>query len=199
MMNLSKTLRVTQQRNFSAHHMLIGAARAALDDAESDKPGWFYSELTAITLAALSVEAICNSVGVAVVDDWEDFESMAPYAKLRYLCGVLGVKFDKDKKPWTTAKWLCKFRNRIAHAKPERIDTDRIMTRKQYDAYECKRDAPKSKLESDITRGNAKAAVQTAQQIKEALCTMVPVEKAGGLYSDSWMGNAHAPNPGEDL
>jgi hypothetical protein len=74
-----------RKRMFSAHRMLIGAARVAVEDAEAKRPGWTYSQLTAITLCGLAIEAICNAVGKRVVTDWKDFERKSPNAKLRLL------------------------------------------------------------------------------------------------------------------
>jgi len=96
--------------------MLIGAARAAVEDAEAKRPGWFYSQLTAITLCGLAIEAICNAIGKRIIPDWKDFESAGPNAKLRLLCDRLNVKYDRHAEPWSSARWLSKQRNAIALA-----------------------------------------------------------------------------------
>jgi len=80
------TLQVERERNFSAHHMLLGAARMAMEDSNKQRPGWFYSDLIAITFSALSIEALCNAFGNRFVPDWKDFESSSPIAKLRIIC-----------------------------------------------------------------------------------------------------------------
>ena len=67
---MNERLLIFKERPFSAHHMLIGAARAALEDAESKRPGWFYAELMAMAMSALAVEALCNAIGERVVADW---------------------------------------------------------------------------------------------------------------------------------
>jgi hypothetical protein len=69
--------------------MLIAAARSALQDAEAKGPGSFYSELTAMTFSALAIEALCNSIGERMLEDWKDFESATPIAKLRLLASRL--------------------------------------------------------------------------------------------------------------
>ena len=91
-----ESLKVTRERNFSPHHMLLGAAYMALEDAENKKPGWFYSELIAMTLSGLAVEAICNAVGDRVVSNWKDFEYVNPIAKLRVICVELDLSFDES-------------------------------------------------------------------------------------------------------
>jgi hypothetical protein len=170
--------------------MLIGAARAALDDAQDKRPGWFYSELTAITMSALALEAICNSVGERVVEEWKDFESCSPLAKMRLLCQHLDLTFDRTKEPWASAIWLGKFRNQIAHAKPELIQESQVVTRAQYDKKP--RTEPLSKLEKCVTTGNARRSVQAAEAVKDLFCSKVQPDDALGLYSDSWFHSASA-------
>jgi post-segregation antitoxin (ccd killing protein) len=186
--SMTEHLNVSRERRFSAHHMLLGAARMALQDAESKKPGWFYAELTALTLSGLAVEAICNAVGERVITDWKDFENASPIAKLRLICDKLGVSFDSNREPWSTARWLAKFRNEIAHAKPELVKESYVWTREEYDRWQAKE--PKSGVERKITLGNAKRIVKRITEIKDLLCLRVPADEASGLYSDEWSGSA---------
>lgn len=185
-MKLSPKLKLTTERNFSAHHMLIGAAHTAFQDARAKQPGWFYNALVTITLCALSIEAMCNSIGDRVILDWKDFESASPTAKLRLLCEHLKVDYDKNNEPWVSARWLSKFRNLIAHAKPEFVREEKVLSRDEYDNRGT--EFPKSKLEKEITLGNAGRALRTAEQIKDLLCTKVPPEHALGLYGDASIG-----------
>src|SRR3954471_2833467 len=111
-----RKLKRTQERQFSAHHMLIRAAEIARDRGTEKKPGWMFDELSAMTFAALAIEALCNSIGDRVVPGWaKDFESASPNAKLRILSGRLGLEYDEDKEPWVGARELIKFRNLVAH------------------------------------------------------------------------------------
>jgi post-segregation antitoxin (ccd killing protein) len=185
---MSERLNVSRERRFSAHHMLLGAARMSLEDAESRKPGWFYAELAALTMSGLAVEAICNAVGDRVFTDWKDFENASPIAKLRLICDKLGVPFDSKREPWSTALWLGKFRNEIAHAKPEFVTESHVWTREEYKRWRTKE--PKSEIEKKITLGNAKRAVKRVIEIKDLLCLKVPEDETSGLYSDEWSGSA---------
>ena len=187
-MSESKKVRVTRERPFSAHHMFIGAARVSIQDAENKKPGWFYDELTAMVMSALAVEALANAFGKRLLKDWEDFESASPIAKLKLVCKELDLEFDRNKEPWSTIKWLSKFRNLVAHAKPELVTEDYISTP---DEYEKKRmDMPKSALEKQVTLGNAKRAYEGVEKVKELLAKKVPPDESFGLYSDSCLGSA---------
>ena len=168
--------------------MLLGAARMAMEDSNKQRPGWFYSDLIAITFSALSIEALCNAFGNRFVPDWKDFESSSPIAKLRIICTHLEVNANFDIEPWSKAVWLIKFRNKIAHPKPEFVKENEVWSRDEYD--DLRQQEPKSKIERQITNGNANKAYKTAVAIKEALCDAVPIEEQFGLRNDSWHGSS---------
>jgi len=181
-------LRVTRKRSFSAHHMLIGAARMAVEDAEAKRPGWTYSQLTAITLSGLAIEAICNAVGERIVGDWKDFESASPNAKLRLLCERLQVPYDKSQEPWSTVRWLMKQRNAIAHAKPQLLEEEHVWSRDEFDRR--RKECPLSDLERELSLGNAKRAVSAVKDVLLRITQAIPAEDRFGLYSDGWEGSA---------
>ena len=183
----SKLLR-KKEKPFSAHHMLLGAARAALEDAESKRRGWFYAELMAMTMASLAIEAMSNAIGDRVIENWKDFESSSPVAKLRIICQKLDVPFDERVEPWASVRWLTKFRNEIAHAKPELVKETYVWTREEYEKRE--KEGPKSKLEKKITLGTARRAVREMRKVKDILCDAVPEDERYGLFSEMWSGSA---------
>jgi hypothetical protein len=74
------------------------------------------------------------------------------------------VPYKKEAEPWATARWLVRFRNLIAHAKPEFLREEILMTRDQHDSRLF--DPPKSKLEKEITLGNAKRALDAAEALR---------------------------------
>ena len=191
-MKPAKNLKRIQERNFSAHHMLIRTASLANKRAKKREPGWIYLELTAMTFSALAIEALCNSIGDRVFSDWDDYESSSPNAKLRMLADRLSLKYVKDREPWSTARWLVKFRNLIAHAKPELIVEEKLITQEELDRRLF--DAPKSKLEKWINASNADRAVRGAEAIKEALIRNMPPEDALGLAVDAWTGTTRLHN-----
>lgn len=182
----------TQERTFSAHHMLIQAAAHAKKAAAKKDPGWFYHLLATITFSALAIEAICNSVGERVVVDWQDFEGSSPNAKLRLLAERLSVPYSKLDEPWSTARQLVKFRNLIAHAKPEFIIEERVMTQDENEKRLF--DQPKSKLETLITSGNADRALQAAEKIKDLFLQELTPDQKLGLTIDGWSGSTKVYN-----
>ena len=184
-LKMARKIRHLQERHYSAHHMLIRAASVALDRAKDKKPGWLYDELSAITFSALAIEALCNSIGERVVDGWaDDFESSSPNAKLRILAERLGLIYDKKSEPWAGAYKLIKFRNRIAHAKPQLVVTNELISEADFDKRLL--EAPKSKLEKMITASNAEQAVRTVEAIKTALTDKLSPDQGFGLTLDAW-------------
>ena len=185
---MSDKLKVTRERNYSAHHKLIGAARIAVESAIKREPGWSYAVIVGISLCGLAVEAICNAIGDRVVPEWDDFEPAPPKAKLRVICQALNIKYDKDGEPWKTLSWVIKMRNKLAHAKPEIIKAEHVWSREEYELY--RHDQPISKLETHLTIKNAEIALNATDHMLLMLSQAVPLDKRIGLYSDAWHGHA---------
>jgi len=190
---VNKKVRVQRDRYFKPHHILIGAAKNALENAEARVPGWLYYELTAITFSALALEALTNSFGEKLVARWEDFERGAnPVAKLRIICSQLNVQPDFEKEPWATTLWLMKFRNKVAHAKPEPINFDKTMSEEDFKKIQF--EFPQSKFEMEITLKNAKRSIDAIDSILELFYPKLSAEKADELYSNGFSGSVSVVN-----
>ena len=172
--------------------MLLHAARLALKSAEPKQPGWFNQALAALTFSAFAIESMGNTFGERIIPGWEDFERLNPYAKLRLLAERLDVPYNKEKDPWVALRWLSKFRNAIAHPKPEPITEDKIIDETEYEKRLF--EAPKSKLERYITIPNASRSVKALEQIKKMLCDKLEPEDFYALASDRWSGSAKLHN-----
>ena len=180
-------LRYAQQRTFSAHHMPLRAARIGLDEAERHEPGELYRCLTSITFSAVGTEALVNAVSSRIDPDWLKRERDPTELKLEWLVGALGLQRNPQSEPWSTVTWLLRVRNDIAHAKPELIESSRVITQQHYDAA-CF-EMPEAKLERELTLGNARRAVAAAESLKDMLCSAVPVNQRLGLFVD---GSSHS-------
>ena len=190
-MKSTRKVKRSQERRFSAHHMLIRAAAIARDRGKEKSPGWMFDELSAMTFSALAVEALCNSIGDRVIDHWDkDFESASPNAKLRILANRLGIEYDKDAEPWASVRALMKFRNLVAHSKPQLIVEEDVMTQEEYDKRLF--EVPQSKLERLITAANADRAVRTVEHLKDILIEKLEPQQKEGLAVDVWSGSAAA-------
>lgn len=113
-------IRTKTERKFLPHRLLLNAARHQFDEAAQSESGSTYNLLATVLLSALCIEAIGNTYGELLVHDWEkDFDNSSPRAKLRLVANECGVTPDFGIEPWQTAWLLIKFRNKIAHARPE--------------------------------------------------------------------------------
>lgn len=195
-MENERMIRRIQERRFAPHLMLISAARRSCEKAEEREPGWFYDALTTITLSGLAIEAMCNSFGSVLMPEreYDSFERLGPTDKVAALARRLEIAYDQQSPPWAAALWLVKFRNSIAHAKPELIVEDRLMTQREHDNRRF--DAPESWIERETTVGNAKRALATVEALKDLLLKNMKAEEAYGLAVDGWTGSstAHKPN-----
>jgi hypothetical protein len=189
---MNDKVKVKRERRFSAHHMLIREAKAAIAVAEAKEPGWSDRPGTAIILCAHAIEAICNAVGDRVVSDWKDFERISPKAKVRLLCEHLKIPYDKEQEPWSTVRWLLDRRNDIAHPQPQRVEKEQVWPRDEYDSRLG--EEPLSKLEEVLTLDNAKRALNATEDMKTRFAEAVPLEDRSGLDHDAWMGSARAMN-----
>lgn len=180
----------TRSRPFSPHNLFLSAAREAIKLVESDSTKESLSSITAITMSALAIEALCNAVGERVVKDWPDFESSSPKAKLRIICDELEIDYDSSKEPWGTIIWLSKLRNNLAHGKPQLIEVEKTADRASYEKDQW--DKPESKLEQQITIVNAKRAYEKVTEIKYLLSEKIPSEKSFGIAGDMWSGRSSA-------
>lgn len=185
-MNNPRRLKRTQERAFSAHHMLINAAKRSNKTAMKRHQGWFYENLSTMLFSVLAIEALSNSVGERVMDRWQDFESSSPNAKLRILAEHLDIRYQEKEEPWATARWLVKFRNLVVHAKPELIVEEKLLTQEEHDRHQF--DIPESKLEKQVSSGNATRALRGAEQIVQLLISKIPPDEALGLSVDGWSG-----------
>jgi len=187
-MNSPTLLQYSQERHYSAHNSFIHIALLELELAKPGTVGEFNHALVSITLSALAVEAMGNAIGYRIVSDWSDYDNLSPYAKLRFLAEHLGLEYATDKEPWGTLRWLCKLRNKLAHAQPETVKKTDLITQEQHASRGI--EAPKSKLEEEITEYNSRRAINAVEQIKYSLCDLIPAEQCFGLVSDGWSGHA---------
>ena len=185
LMNKSpQKLRRRQERHFSAHNTYLRIAKLELDKCIAKQPGWMNSAFISITFSSLAIEAICNAVGDRVMSNWKDYERESPLDKIEILTKHLGLSHSWAKEPWKTVKWLSNLRNDLAHPKPERVSTDKIIIAGP--KSDEKAEAPDSKLEKQITVGKARSAYKSVDALKILLCEKVPPEDSLGLFSDAW-------------
>ncbi len=128
-----RLMKTKQERNFNAHHFLLHTALVALENAKNSNKDKKDYQLTVMIMCSLAVEAICNSIGVLIFTDWNEWDPTL--VKLEKLCKKLDVTYDQSVEPWSTAFCLQEFRNDVVHAKPELVRKDRIITEEMLEQF----------------------------------------------------------------
>lgn len=179
--------RKTQEREFFAHHMLLHAAGRQLEEAEASEVGQFNKCLAAMVLSSLAIEALVNAVGSRVASDWSTFERFGPLEKLDTLVTEMAIPRDSTKEPWSSITQLARFRNDIAHPKPELVVEEKVLP--EVGLEKMLFHSPKSELERQITVGNARRAHNAVNKLKVLLTDALPMDKRFGIYVDAWSGS----------
>jgi len=188
--NEIKTLRVRKERHYSAHHAFLNIAWRALKAAEQEEGHRPHHILICMTFCALALEALANAFGERFDDDWEVFERTSPVARVRILCSTLGIGWDKQQEPFATVVWLAKFRNKVAHAHPQIVKTESVMTQDKYD--EQRDEWPSSGLENYLTIENARRSMDQVHALLRLLIHKTPIEKWRGLVADGFTSSSES-------
>jgi hypothetical protein len=183
-----KEVSYSRERPFSPHNILLSAARDAIDIAKEDKFKETFSSITAITMSALAIEALCNAVGERIFEEWSDYESSSPKAKLRIICDKLNIVYESKSEPWTTVAWLSQLRNKLAHGKPQLISESGSLEEKDYESKSW--DKPQSKIEKQLTIVNAERAYKQVTELKFLFSKHMPAGSSFGIAGDMWSGRS---------
>lgn len=188
-MSTPKLLRI-QERYYSPHHLLWQIARISCREAEKTPVGRTINAVKAITFSALGTEAFVNAIGFRTNLNWGDFEITPTFKKIELLCDHFKLSFSKEKNPWTTINSLLQLRNDIVHGKPEHV---RIRHELPEAAIQKTRfEIPSSKLEIQLTVGNARNVLKATEEMCELFKNSVPYEIAIEIFQDSWSGSVSA-------
>jgi hypothetical protein len=194
-MSRPQKVRVTRERHFAPHTLLLSAANLAFKRGEDTEAaeggvGYWWAWLETLLFCSLSIEAIANSYGHAFVRDWEDFETTSPVAKIRLIAERCGLNPNFSQAPWGIVKRLVAFRNRIAHAKPEYINDTLVCDQDKYHLHIYAK--PESKLEKMITKEFARTSLDQIYELLRLLSTGLPTDMVIRLETESWSGGAKA-------
>lgn len=198
---MSVNLKVSRLRRFSAHHLFVHVARTHLDRAVLYREASTLNILIAITFSALGVEAVSNSFGLVKVADWlTKHERKSPLNKVRLICEALTVPYKDQEDPWSALEWLMALRDRLAHAKPDLIVEEGVLTSEQYDVLQADlTNMPMSDLELELTVDNATRAVGAVEELLRRWGSKIPPQEAAGVTASVWSGGAELASPDAQL
>jgi hypothetical protein len=96
------------------------ASHCVLKAAGAEPQGAAWQCLSSIVFTAFTLEAFVNHVGASIFSCWDELERLPPWAKLLLISEKLDVRFagGSGARPLQTISELLKFRNTMAHAKP---------------------------------------------------------------------------------
>jgi len=179
-----------QRRYFSAHHTMLRIARYELSEARQIGSGYSDAAFISITMICLAFEAVCNAIGDKLVGDWKDLEPISsPSVKARIICMTLGIEYDKAAHPWKILSEMLTLRNKIAHPKPELIQTPpQRMSEEKYELRRTHR--PHSKLESRMNPKTADDAILAVDAALKLWGEKLDEDDQFDILHDSWTGSA---------
>ncbi|MFG6158189.1 hypothetical protein ACGTNG_05235 [Halomonas sp. 1390] len=122
---------VHKTRHFFPAEMFLHSAGHFVRKVITDDPPQWPDLMAAASLLALSLEALVNSLGPQLLDDFSDFESASPVAKLRLINESVGLGFDKSQQPISDIRELARLRNKMAHPKYKKLQysSERLLLR----------------------------------------------------------------------
>ncbi len=161
-----RRVEVTTCRTVRTYAYLFHAGCEALGHAEEDEKGRFYDCLASITFFALALEAFFNHLASQVVQYWEHFErKLGPPEKLELLAEALGIRIERDTRPFNDFKRLMWFRNFTAHGKTFTEET----TERHKLLPEELTPTGETEWEKECTLANAKKYMESTRQMLEQL------------------------------
>lgn len=111
---------VDRKRFYNPFAELSHANGVLLANAKEQHDGWLYECMTSILISAFSFEAFLNLVGERLFPFWSDVERpLQLMTKLKIVLQRTGVNPDFGARPYQTLTALLRFRNSLAHPKPE--------------------------------------------------------------------------------
>lgn len=120
------TARTFLEGEHFVHKELWKVVERQLEHAAANPTGSFYDNLAAITFASLFIEGYLNFVGQLLApafwkDERKHFSKVGFLGKLRKVLELADVHVDESARPFSTIRKLQRLRDRIVHARPEKI------------------------------------------------------------------------------
>lgn len=119
---------ISASRDVEPAFTLFSTGRYALAKARKTNEGSFLELLTANLMVALALEAFLNKAGLHIWGHdsavWAGVERLSPLAKLKAIAEDSDFVLDFGSRPAQTMTGVTRFRNAIAHAKPELLEAE---------------------------------------------------------------------------
>jgi hypothetical protein len=120
-----KKFRVHASNTTNTYVYCFIAAKHAVEQAQKEELGRFYSCLAAGIFAAFTFEAYLNHIGQKCVRDWDVLErKLGPREKLILLQQLLKFTADQSQPPFQRLHDILYLRDSLAHGKTKTISKD---------------------------------------------------------------------------
>lgn len=154
--------------------LLFEAAQHALNAAKTARGGSTHFCLLSLVASAFCLEAFLNELGERRFSLWSPPERHSPGRKLKLVCKKLNLKPQLDRRPFSSFRWVMRFRNSVAHGRTEIVTFQDAPLRDDLEAP----DRPSSSIELACSINTASFVVQDVRAMIDTIG-----EKAGGRLS----------------
>ena len=118
----TRKVRVTKKRDVRIHAELWHTANCLLRAGQQNKEGSAHQFRASLIFRAFCIEAFLNWLGLELIPHWNYLERLKPGEKLDLLADHIQVNPDYGSRPWQIVNELFRFRNTLAHGKPEDLE-----------------------------------------------------------------------------
>lgn len=123
----SKRIYIHNDLSNAAYHFKTEIERK---NSEGAREGIYFDYMACLVMLAFALEAKINFIGYKLFDgEWRE---RSPYFdKVEAIFDRLSIVFDEQTRPYCTVRFLKKFRDLIAHGKPDEVDFDEEIIREE--------------------------------------------------------------------
>lgn len=171
------TAKVIMQRNFLPYSIYIESAKHFCDELDKKDYISWYDLMASITLSALSIEALANTVGELTIEKFEDFESLQPLSKVRLICNNANIEYKKGNNPYNDIISLIKVRNKLAHPKYKLLKYEsKEMPIAEAQSHYHEVSEPLHDIEKNLNPEFAKRSIKAVLELQSIFEKLLPPE-----------------------
>jgi hypothetical protein len=182
-------IKIEKKRSYKPHVDALEGARTLLEFSKEIRDGRRFEWAGALLLTAFAYEGYLNYLGRKLFSSWESIErSLSWRSKTKLISERIGFVLEEDQKPFRTIKDLFRYRDHMAHLKPdelhEEFEADKIDMR----FYERIR----TEAEKFCTSDNANLCVEDVENMIILLHDSAKIGGEHPLFPGQESGSAHA-------
>jgi hypothetical protein len=175
---MKKMVRVNRRREVRIHAELWHTSNCLLENALKIPDGKAHQFRASLIFRAFALEGFLNWLGPKLIPHWEYLDRLKPQEKLALLAALVNVTPDYGSRPWQILKELFRFRNALAHGKPEDLEDE---TEQELEEYLSKIDFVVAEWEAFASEANALRAQQDVRLIAKTLYDAARVKHEGPI------------------